>query len=138
MVLSGGGYNAGVVGIVCSRLVERFGRPCIVIADDGAEAKGSGRSVEGFSLIEAVRACSERLTRFGGHPMAAGFSLASGDIADFADRLERFAASHYQEMPPVRLKIDCAVSPAQMTLDEAKGLSALEPFGCGNEPRCSP
>lgn len=134
MVLCGEGYNAGIVGIVCARMVERYGRPCVIIAADGDEAKGSGRSVEGFSLIEAVAACAERLARYGGHPMAAGFSLAACDVQDFADRLERFAAERYPEMPPVRLRIDCEVDPAMLSVEQVEALGALEPFGCGNEP----
>lgn len=133
LVLSGEGWNAGVAGIVCSRLVERYGKPCILIARDGEEAKGSGRSVEGFSLIGAVDACHERLTRYGGHPMAAGMSLQSGDIGWFSDALEDFAAAHYPIMPPPCLKVDCEVSPHEMSAAGIEALSKLEPFGCGNE-----
>lgn len=71
IVVWGEGYHQGVIGIVASRLVERFGRPAIVFSIDGEEAKGSGRSVPGFSLYEAIAACSELLIRFGGHDAAA-------------------------------------------------------------------
>lgn len=131
LVFSGEGFHAGVVGIVCARLVERFGKPCLIIARDGGSATGSGRSVEGFSLIDAVAACGSLLTRYGGHPMAAGFSLDSGNIAAFADALEQYAAGQ-GEMPLPRLTVDTAVSPDQLTVDAVRRLSCLEPFGCGN------
>lgn len=133
IVLDGSGWNAGVVGIVCSRLVDRFNKPCIIIASDGENAKGSGRSVEGFSLIDAVASCSDILTRYGGHPMAAGFSLRTGDIPRFRARLEEYAAEKSGDMPPVVLNVDCAVEPQMLTVREARGLLSLEPFGCGNE-----
>src|SRR5699024_7085087 len=72
IVVEGKGWHHGVIGIVASRVTERFGKPSIVISVDGEEARGSGRSVEGFSLFQAVSACSDLLERFGGHPMAAG------------------------------------------------------------------
>ncbi len=134
IVLDGEGWNAGIVGIVCSRMVERFGKPCILIAREGQQAKGSGRSIPGFSLIDAVSACASVLTRFGGHPMAAGFSLESADIFEFRRRLEQYAAEQCPEMPPVRLAVDFTVPPSLLTVEQVKGLSRLEPFGCGNEP----
>jgi len=134
IIIDGSGWNAGVVGIVCSRLVERFNKPCIIIAKEGDNAKGSGRSVDGFSLIDAVSSCADILTRYGGHPMAAGFSLNSFDVPEFRRRIEEYAAKNHYEMPPVTLKVDCAVSPENLTVDEVRGLSVLEPFGCGNEP----
>ncbi|MBP1577370.1 MAG: single-stranded-DNA-specific exonuclease RecJ [Oscillospiraceae bacterium] len=128
----GEGWNAGVVGIVCSRLVDRFGKPCLLIAINGDEAKGSGRSVEGYSLIGAITACSEKLTRYGGHPMAAGFSLMKDDVSEFLHSLEQFSAENYPVMPAVTLKIDCEVEPALLNVAEIKGLDILEPFGSAN------
>jgi len=134
LVLDGEGYNAGIVGIVCSRLVERFGKPCIIIAREGETAKASGRSIPGFSLIDAVSACAPLLTHYGGHPMAAGFSLMSADIPAFRAAIAAYAAKTAPEMPPVELRVDCVVSPSLLTVGEVQGLAALEPFGCGNEP----
>lgn len=128
----GEGWNAGIVGIVCSRLTERFGKPCLLIATNGDEAKGSGRSVEGYSLIEAITACSQKLTRYGGHPMAAGFSLMTDDIPEFLQAVADYSAKNYIEMPAVTLKVDCEVSPALMSVEEIEGLDSLEPFGSGN------
>lgn len=132
LVFSGEGYHAGVVGIVCSRLVERFGKPCLILAVDGASAKGSGRSVEGFSLIEAVAACHSLLARYGGHPMAAGLSLETKEIPAFREAIEQYAAGHCPEMPLPKLTVDAVVSPDQLTVEEVARLSCLEPFGSAN------
>lgn len=134
IVFDGEGWNPGVVGIVCSRMVERFQKPCLIIAREGEHAKGSGRSVPGFSLIEAVSACAPLLTRYGGHPMAAGFSLASSDIPAFRAALEEYAAASCPEMPLPTLLVDLVVPPSLLTVEQVEGLSLLEPFGCGNEP----
>jgi len=133
IVIDGEGWNAGIIGIVCSRLVERFDKPCVIIARDGELARGSGRSVDGFSLIDAISACSHLLTRYGGHPMAAGFSLMSEDISAFRAALEAYAAETAPEMPSVSLRIDCVVPPALLSVEEVRGLSLLEPFGRGND-----
>ena len=78
IVVDGRDWHHGVIGIVASRLVEKYGRPCIVISDNGQLAKGSGRSIEGFSLYDALAYCSDSLVQFGGHTLAAGMSLESG------------------------------------------------------------
>lgn len=134
MVAAGEGWHPGVVGIVCARMVERFERPAVLIAVEGGEAKGSGRSVEGFSLIDAVQAGAEALTRYGGHPMAAGFSLERGRVGTFGDLLEQYAASSAPDMPFLRLRVDCAVAPSELSVERVRGLACLEPFGAGNEP----
>ena len=132
LLFSGEDWNAGIVGIVCSRMVERFGKPCLLVSTQGVSAKGSGRSVEGFSLIEAVAACGDCLTRYGGHPMAAGFSLDTARLSEFNEGLQRFAAGHYPVMPAPRLKIDSVVPPALLNIEQVRGLDCLEPFGSGN------
>lgn len=134
LFFSGEDWNAGIVGIVCSRLVERFGKPCLLVSTQGDSAKGSGRSVEGFSLIEAVADCADCLTRYGGHPMAAGFSLQTARLAEFNTRLQRFAAKNYSVMPALRLKVDSVVEPGLLTVEQIKGLDCLEPFGSQNPP----
>lgn len=132
LLFSGEDWNAGIVGIVCSRMVERFGKPCLLVSTQGDSAKGSGRSVEGFSLIEAVAACADCLTRYGGHPMAAGFSLDTARLPEFNAGLQRFAAAHYPVMPALRLRVDSVVPPALLTVAQVKGLECLEPFGSQN------
>ncbi|HWP51811.1 MAG TPA: single-stranded-DNA-specific exonuclease RecJ [Clostridia bacterium] len=132
LLFSGEDWNAGIVGIVCSRMVERFGKPCLLVSTQGENAKGSGRSVEGFSLIEAVTACSDCLTRYGGHPMAAGFSLDTSKLSELNAKLQQFAAEHYPVMPSLHLKIDSVVSPELLTVEQIKKIDCLEPFGSQN------
>ncbi len=133
LVLSGKGWHHGVIGIVCARLVEKHGKPCILIAEEGEEARGSGRSVEGFSLIGAIAGCKEHLLRYGGHTMAAGLSLAAKDIPAFAAAIEEQAREMCPLMPPYALHVDRVLDPSRLTVGEFAGLSCLEPFGSGNE-----
>lgn len=130
MVLEGEGWNPGVVGIVASRLSERFSRPVLIAAKDKLVAKGSGRSIEGFSLIDAITASSEPLTHFGGHPMAAGFTLPSEKIGEFRCLLNNYQQSH--RLPACYLNIDFKVEPCDLTSENVESLQVLEPFGTGN------
>ncbi len=132
IVLAGEGWHMGVIGIVASKLTERYGKPCLLIALHGQEARGSGRSVEGFSLIEAIAACSGKLTRFGGHPLAAGLSLAAGDVPAFCAELLDYCAQNYPVMPMAAITADCGLEPAQITVGLLDSLAVLEPFGEGN------
>lgn len=134
ILLSGMGWHHGIIGIVSSRLAERFGKPCILIAEeDGGVSRGSGRSVEGFSIIEAVAACQEHLIRFGGHPMAAGLSLKTDSFESFKRAFLEYAARNYREMPVYTVHVDAVLSPGDLKLDTIKSLAVLEPFGAGNE-----
>ena len=132
LVLEGKDWHFGVIGIVASRLVERYGKPCIVISVNEDEAKGSGRSVEGFSLFEAVSACSEYLTKFGGHPMAAGLTLPTENVEGFREAINRYAGEHFLEMPAPEIVLDCKLNPAALTVEMPLSLKKLEPFGMGN------
>ena len=132
LLISGRGWHHGVVGIVASRLVERYGKPCILFAVDGDEARGSGRAIEGFSLIEAITACEERLTRFGGHKLAAGLTLPVGELAWFGETIEAFCAEKYPVMPIQSIPVDCVLEPQALTAESIKALSLLEPFGAEN------
>lgn len=132
IVLDGTGWHAGVIGIVSSKITEKYGKPSLIISRDGTMAKGSGRSVKGFSLVDAVFACSEYLTRFGGHPMAVGFSLNTEKIEDFRRAINAYAAEHCPTMPLAELKVDCKLNPKSVSLDIAKQLQYFEPFGYGN------
>lgn len=133
LVLAGEGYHPGVVGIVASHLVERYGKPAIVIGikEDGT-ACGSARSIEGFNLFEAICACADILLRYGGHPMAAGMGLAAKDIDGFRTKINAFAAEKYPRMPVQHLVLDCKLSPFYLTTELAESLSLLEPCGAGN------
>ena len=131
IVLDGEGWHQGVVGIVASRVKEAFGKPAIVISRDGENAKGSGRSVEGFPLCDAIAACDELLTHYGGHPMAAGLSLESKNIELFRKRINEYAAA-FQKMPYDTLNIDCKLNPAYLDLTAISELECMQPYGAGN------
>ena len=134
VVVQGKGWHHGVIGIVSSRVVERFGKPCLLVAqDEDGISRGSARSVEGFSMIEAVTACQEYLTRFGGHPMAAGFSLKPAAFEDFRSAFLQYAQQVYQEMPVYTVHVDAVLDPEDLKVETIKSLSMLEPFGAGNE-----
>ncbi|MBQ4208619.1 MAG: single-stranded-DNA-specific exonuclease RecJ [Clostridia bacterium] len=130
LVFSGEGWHGGVIGIVAARLSERFGKPCIVITCDGDEAKGSGRSLEGFSLYDAIDSVRDLLTHFGGHPLAAGFGIATKDIPAFRERINQYARQ--VEMPYPALQLDCRLRPGFISADLLPVISMLEPFGAGN------
>jgi len=132
LLLSGRGWHHGVVGIVASRMMERYGKPCIIFAVDDESARGSGRSIEGFSLIEAISACKERLTRYGGHKLAAGLTLPISELAWFGQELERFCAERYPIMPIQTVNVDCILEPSELTIENARAFEMLEPFGADN------
>ncbi len=126
-------WHAGVVGIVASRLVDRFGRPAVVIALDGDEGRGSGRSIPGFDMRDAMAACAEHLTSFGGHAMAGGLRLPAGNVKAFAEAFtgcagERLSA---EDLRPV-LRIDAETKLAELSQPVAEHLERLAPFGRGN------
>lgn len=133
VVVDGHDWHHGVIGIVCSKIVERTGKPCILISSDGEEARGSARSVEGFSMIDAVSASSHCLTRYGGHPFAAGMSLKADKIEEFRIAINKYAEENFPMMPVYTLKIDRIIDPAELTVENVKALGLLEPFGCKNE-----
>lgn len=132
LVVDGENWHHGVIGIVASRLMEKFGKPCIVISRTGDEAKGSGRSIEGFSLFEAIRSCSDLMTKFGGHPMAAGLTMPSENIALFRQKINRYAAALPGGVPAPCLTLDCKLKPAGLSVEMPQSLSWMEPFGTGN------
>ena len=134
IVVAGEGWHPGVVGIVASRLVEEFARPCVVLSlgDDGT-AKGSGRSIDGFHLARALAGCDDLLNSHGGHAMAAGVALDAGRVEAFRDR---FCSLASEEVPPDmrrrRLKADVAVKLYEVTRPLADEFARLGPFGPGN------
>ena len=131
LVFAGKGWHQGVVGIVASRIKEIYDKPTIIIGiDDDGVARGSGRSVEGFSLCDAVFACSEHLTHFGGHPMAVGISLEKEKINDFRKAINAYCKDI--KMPYNILHIDCKLNPNQLDLSILDCLSYIEPCGASN------
>jgi single-stranded-DNA-specific exonuclease len=134
IVLASPSWHQGVVGIVASRVVERYHRPTILISlDDEGYAKGSGRSIPGFHLLDAVKSCSAFLERFGGHRYAAGISMRADAVAVFADAFEAEAARLLTDDDLVaHLDIDAEAHPDNITPELARELKRLEPFGAGN------
>ncbi len=132
-VIWGEDWHEGVIGIVASRLVEKFNRPVVMIAGADGEWKGSGRSVSSFDLHGALSACSARLERFGGHRAAAGLSIKREQLDDFAAEFAAHADAHLGEtdLAPVT-KIDAIVPGHALTLALAHELDRLAPFGLGN------
>jgi single-stranded-DNA-specific exonuclease len=132
-VVWGDDWHEGVIGIVASRLVERFGRPVVLIAGAGDEWKGSGRSIPAFDLHGALGACSEHLGRFGGHRAAAGLSIETERLEAFADAFAAHADVQLgdDDLAPVT-RIDAIVPGSALTLELANELDRLAPFGLGN------
>ena len=132
IVVYGQGWHHGVIGIVASRICNRYGRPAIVLSDEDGIAVGSARSVGEFSLYDAIASCSDMLIRFGGHAQAAGVSLAMDKVDDFRRGINEYAKSVYGDMPFDTLNIDCKLRPSAITPDLVRSLDVLAPFGVGN------
>ena len=125
--------HEGLIGIVASRLVERFNRPVVLIAGTDGDWKGSGRSIPSFDLHGALGVCSEHLVRFGGHRAAAGLSIDPAKVAAFAEAFgEAVDAELPEEDLQPRVEVDAVVSGEELTLDLATELGHLAPFGLGN------
>jgi single-stranded-DNA-specific exonuclease len=138
IVVAGEGWHPGVVGIVASRLVERWRRPCVVIALDSAAehpraGRGSGRSISAYDLHAGLAACSEHLVRFGGHRMAAGVELDGDSVEPFRRALAAHAAAALSpdDLIPVE-RVDAVVPGGDLGLELAEDLELLRPFGMGN------
>jgi single-stranded-DNA-specific exonuclease len=132
-VLAAEGWHPGVIGIVASRIVERYHRPTVLVALEGELGTGSGRSIPGFDLLGALHACAGELERYGGHRAAAGLTVSAERLAALRAGFEAHAASVLTEdlLTPVE-RVDAIVSGAELGLDLADELAALEPCGMGN------
>lgn len=137
LVFSGEGWHKGVVGIVASRVVERFYRPVFVLGEDPVTglATGSGRSVAMFHLLDALESMPELFTKFGGHKQAAGVTLERGRLPEFRERLQRYAATVLQpgDFRP-QLELDALVGVAEVGEELMRDLGSLAPFGNENDP----
>lgn len=133
IVAAGEGWHPGVIGIAASRFCDKYGRPAIVISvgEDGI-ARGSGRSIDGFSLYDALDYCSELLLQFGGHTLAAGFSIKKENIDAFRKKINEYAAGLEPFYPSIN--IDVRLNPAYVSTAILDSLSLLEPFGAENPP----
>ena len=134
LVLASDTWHQGVVGIVASRLSEKYSRPSFMIHLNGGVGKGSCRSWGGFNLFAALESCSDLLLGFGGHELAAGFTIDEANIPAFRERMNRYAAEYWVgQAPESVLEIDMELrQPGRVTLQEVEALSALEPYGSGN------
>jgi single-stranded-DNA-specific exonuclease len=134
LIAAGRGWSAGVLGIAANQLVNRFGRPVLVLADDGELSKGSARSIAGFDIVEALAGCGDLLSAWGGHSQAAGLTVPSEHLDALADALDaRLAASGLDVPVPPTLKLDAVLPAERLTVPTAQLLEILEPFGTGNE-----
>ena len=128
------GFHRGVVGIACSKIVEEFGRPTLICATNNEGiAHGSGRSIAGFHIVEALDSVSELLDRYGGHPMAAGFTIQAARIPEFRLRLNEYAATRLSDEDlGRRIMADAELSIEQVNLETISSLARLAPHGIGN------
>ena len=134
IVLGNANWHHGIIGIVSSKITEKYYKPSILICFEGEEAKGSGRSIKGFDLHEAVEKCSKNLTAFGGHSMAVGLSLKTKDFEKFKNDFEKYASEHItDEMLQKTIDIDEIITKKDINIEKIKDLKKLEPFGEGNK-----
>lgn len=133
IVLASSEWHPGIIGIVASRIVDIFHRPTVLIALDGGNGRGSGRSIPKFNLHDALHACSEHLLKFGGHKYAAGLSIDESTLEAFVERFDEIARGVLadSDLTP-ELKIDGELSDDEITLDLANEIEGLSPFGMGN------
>lgn len=133
LVAFGQDWHAGVIGIAASRLVETYYRPSLVIGIHDGIGKGSCRSIAGFNMYEALQSADDLLIQYGGHPMAAGFSIEPAHIEAFRQRLQAYAAVHMTAEDYIPLvPIDMQVEPRDISLELITELAKLEPYGMGN------
>ncbi len=142
LVLEDDAWRQGIIGIVSSRITERYGLPSILISFDGATSgfdtpddlgKGSGRSVKGVNLVEALHACEDLLVKFGGHELAAGLTIRRGQLEDFRERINAYVAERLPEGGvSAHLEADLELELTDVTLPFAEELLRLEPFGVAN------
>ena len=133
LVFDGESWHRGVVGIVASRVVEKTGRPALVIAREGEEAHGSGRSIAALHLLQALESCHDLFTRFGGHAHAVGFALPAAQLPELKHRLNKYAEEQLktEDLEP-EIEIDAEIPLRAVTPELRHQLSQLEPFGQGN------
>ena len=142
IVIEGDTWQQGIIGIVSSRITERYGLPSILISFDGATrgypseddlGKGSGRSIKGLNLVEALADSEEHLARFGGHELAAGLTIRRGNIDAFRKQINQYAHKHLtDDMLCISVEADCEVQMSELTLALAQEIDKLEPFGTSN------
>lgn len=132
-VLSSDGWHQGVIGVVASKITEKRSLPSILFSFDGDIGKGSGRSIKGFSMMEALKACDDLLIEYGGHELAAGLSVHRDNLEAFRKRINEYAKERInQDMAFPPTIADAEAFPADITLTQAQELLQFEPFGLQN------
>jgi single-stranded-DNA-specific exonuclease len=133
LVIDGDGWHRGVIGITATRIVERYGRPTLVVSRDGEDAHGSGRSIPAFHLLNALESCAPLFSRFGGHAYAVGFSLRSCNVSRLRSQLDTYARTQLSlaDFEPT-LNVDAELPLDAITPDLFETIRKLEPFGAGN------
>ncbi|MBQ3195795.1 MAG: single-stranded-DNA-specific exonuclease RecJ [Clostridia bacterium] len=132
-VLSSDGWHQGVIGVVASRITERYSQPSILFSFDGDIGKGSGRSIKGFSMLDALKHCHELLEEYGGHELAAGLTIHRENLSAFCKRINEYAFKKVDVAKETSvIEADSEVLPTDITLKQAYELSKLEPFGLQN------
>ena len=142
IVLDSNGWQQGIIGIVASKITEKYGLPSILISFDGStgsaecdfdDGKGSGRSIKGLNLVEALCYCEDLLVKYGGHELAAGLTVKRGQLDAFRQRINEYAREHLSEEDfKIKLEADCELTMADVNIKFAKELQYLEPYGTGN------
>lgn len=132
LVLLGENWHHGVIGIVSSKLIERFGKPNFIISIEGDEARGSARGIKGFDVAKCLAYCADTLEKYGGHPLAGGFSLKADKTDEFRASILQYADENNNSMPQYTLTADKLLTGADIDTAQVEALSRLEPFGEGN------
>lgn len=133
IIVAGENWHHGVIGIVASKITELYFKPSILLCYEGDEAKGSGRSIPGFDLHEALMKCLDHIEKFGGHSMAIGITIKREELEEFRDSLEKVAReAHIEDITPI-IQIDAKISLNDINKEMVESLKQLEPFGEGNK-----
>jgi single-stranded-DNA-specific exonuclease len=134
LVVQSEGWHHGVIGIVASKLVDKYNKPAFVISVDGDKAVGSGRSINGFNLFSTMESVSDILVKYGGHEQAGGLTVMTGDIQSLRKRINIYADRHItSDMLVPAIPVQLEVTGKDISLDTAKLVERLEPFGEGNQ-----
>ena len=133
LVLDHEGWHHGIIGIVASKISEKFNKPCILISTGDGMGKGSGRSIKGFNLFQALEECSGELVKFGGHELAAGLSVETERIDEFRKHINQYAKSVMNEADFVpKIYVDAELPIEYINMNTVERLMILEPYGMGN------
>ena len=133
IIVAGENWHHGVIGIVASKITEMYFKPSILLCNEGNESKGSGRSIPGFDLHDALMKCLDHIEKFGGHSMAIGITIKKSELEQFSQSLENVAKEeHTEEIVPI-VQIDAKISLSDINKEMVESLNQLEPFGEGNK-----